>query len=160
MKTTKFFSILGLAVLLATANAVYPAIPEERANHEGKANMIIFNVNVHLAADLALCGTYQVMLVFPDGSLVAPPQTFIPGVSGYVFTQALWPDGVRPLYIWKKKITAMLVKVTANDLACPPELFTRPDSKLVFWTTGQTIRFDLYPNQLFREEAAVSNVKD
>jgi hypothetical protein len=157
MKTTKLISALSFALIFATSTSVISAIPEKPSNREDKiqTNTITFNVNVHLSTDLAFCGTYQVQLVHADGSLVAPAQTFIPGKSNYEFTKVLWPDGVRPLYIWKTKITAMLVQVSASDQTCPTELNTRPESKMVLWTTGQTIRFDLYPNDSNRKNATI-----
>jgi hypothetical protein len=160
MKTQNFFSVLSLALIFATANTVYPAIPEKPANREDKANVIVFKVNVHHTSDLAICGTYQVRLLNADGSLLAPPQTFIPGVTTYVFTKVLWPDRIRPMYIWKTKITAVLINVSANEDVCPVELITREDSKLVFFTPGQTILFDLFPNVLHQTDAATAKVKE
>ena len=161
MKTLKFFSVLSLALIFATANTAFSAIPENPGNRENKGNIITFNVNVHLAADLAICGTYQVRLVYADGSLVVPPQTFVPGLSSYVFSKSLWPDAIIPLYIWKTKITAVLISVSSSDLGCPVDLVTRPDSKLVLWTAGQVITFDLFPNQILnKKESARQKIKE
>jgi hypothetical protein len=151
MKTTKLISAISFALILATATSVFSAIPEKSANREEKANLITFNVNVHLTSDLAFCGLYQVKLVFADGSLVAAPQTFIAGKSSYVFSTLLWPGNVRPLYIWKTRITALLVPVSPIDIVCPVDLITNPDSKTVLWTTGQNISFNLFPNTTTRK---------
>ena len=160
MKAPKFFSVLSLALIFATANTAFSAIPEKPANREDKANVMIFKVNVHLTSDLAICGTYQVRLLNADGSLLAPPQTFVPGVTTYVFTKVLWPDRIRPLYIWKTKITAVLIKVSGNEEICPVELITREESKLVLFTPGQTIIYDLFPNALHQTSAATAKVKE
>jgi hypothetical protein len=146
MKTTKIISVLIFALILATANTVFCDIPEKPANREDKIIGVTFLVQVHLASDLALCGTYLVQLTDESGALVAPPQKFVPGVNSYLFIKDLRSLPFNDL-IWKSRISAMLILVSSIDSIAKVELVTPPNTKIVTFVKGKTYFFNLYPNR-------------
>ena len=108
----------------------------------------MFRVNVHIATEQALSGVYQVQLVYGNGSLVAPPQTYIPGVNSYLFAKVL-----NTSWYWSSVVTARLVKVSSHGPSSPPELFTRPDTKIVNFVPGRMYMFNLYPMMIIQKRA-------
>jgi hypothetical protein len=146
MKTIKIISVLSFALILATANTVFSDIPEKPANREDKIIGVNFLVQVHLASDLALNGTYLVQLTDESGALVAPPQKFVPGVNSYVFIKNLWNLPFNDLK-WKSRISAMLILVSSSDPTTNMELVTTPNTKIVTIAKGRTYFFNLYPNR-------------
>jgi hypothetical protein len=160
MKTINKISALSLALIFATANTVISAIPENPSSREDRSKVIVFRVNIHHNSELATCGTYLVQMVDENGLMIMPPQTFVPGVSTYVFTKQVWGDGPTPMFIWKTKVTAMLIGAYAGDMVCPVELLTPPDSRMVLFMGGKTYQFDLYPGSKFRNMTSERIVKE
>ncbi|MCX6304673.1 MAG: hypothetical protein NT040_06880 [Bacteroidetes bacterium] len=159
MKTTKFISVLSLALIFASATAVFAGIPEKPAPRDDNA-IIRFQVNIHLSADLNISGTYLVQLVDAAGRLVAPPQPFAPGIRSYTFLYDVRPNGIFYERGWKTKITAMLTPALASEHIGLAELVTRPVTLVGPFATGHTYYFNLFPAMLLlQKEKSVDKVK-
>jgi hypothetical protein len=160
MKTSKLISVISLALILVSAIRVSAGIPEKPVSIQNLSTITMFQVTVHLTSDLELCNNYEVRLIYGDGSLVAPPQPFVPGISVYQFSTSGGSEGLLRSQGWKSRITAMLVLVGSHEIVCPAELVTRPDTKTGPFFAGVTYLFNLYPNQILWNEKAVLKIKD
>ena len=137
MKTTKIYIVLSLALIFAAVTSAFSA-NIGKVNNPGSINPVVrYHVNIHLSNDKTVCNIYQVEILDGKGQLVAPPKTFIAGVSSYEFFERGPANGVR---------IAALVMVNIHDrYICASDLFTAPVAIAGPFLGGQTYRFDLFP---------------
>jgi hypothetical protein len=138
MKTTKMFSVLSLALIFLAATSGFAKNPD-KTKAAGPAVSVRYEVNVHFNSERLLCNTYQVELLDVNGRMVAPAQYFEQGKVGYTFyEQTRQTAGVR--------IARLVMSPNVDRMACPQELFTAPDVKLISFTDHGTYTFDLTPS--------------
>jgi hypothetical protein len=132
MKTTKFFSILSLVLIIAAVSAVLStkALTGD-AKQAGKATYR-YEVYVKIQSDLSFCNTYVVQLSDEKGKPVAHPQLYVSGIDKYVFTEVVSP---RPTV----RVASFEVFQNPALLGCPINLFTKPDIN-----TGPFVPFETY----------------
>ena len=159
MKTIKIIPVLSLALIFATVNAAFSGTIKPGSTEPTVKN-IKYQVNVHLASDLNLCNTYLIQVVDENGLLVAPPQTFVPGISSYTFISLPQAIGILRPIGWKTKRTAMLISAGSPEIDCSVDLVTRPDSKFGTFISGQTYYFNLFPDKMGRKTASEPKAKD
>ena len=140
MKTTKFFSILSLALIFAGINSVYST--NVLTNNLKKSNKpsIRYEVNIHLSSGFNTCNSslYLVQVTDETGHLVAPAKIFVPGISKYVFNETFSLNG-------RLRIATLILPSNVDPFVCPNNPSTKPDVKMGPFLPGQTYSFDLYP---------------
>lgn len=137
MKTTKFFSVLSLALIFSTAvlaSSVNMNINDDRISAKP---VVHHRVNVIVSSERTTCNVYLVEILDGQGRLVAPAKTYVPGVTKYDFTERGPVTGVR--------IAVLVLAPTLSHFACETELFTTPVIIKGDFLTGQTYRYDLFP---------------
>jgi hypothetical protein len=140
MKTTKFFSVLSLALIFAGINAVYSTnVPTDNPKKLIKPT-IRYEVTVHLSSGFNICNysLYLVQVTDEAGHPVAPAKIFVPGISKYVFNETFSHEG-------KLRIATLFLPSNVDPIVCPNTLITKPDVKMGPFLPGQTYSFDLYP---------------
>jgi hypothetical protein len=138
MKTTKIYALLTFAVIFAAATASFGAAIGGITTDDVRTKGIHHHVNVILTGEISLCNTYLIEIRDGSGQLVAPAQTFKPGVSGYDFYERGPSSGIR---------VARLVRANnGKSYICDKELFTTPAYVLGPFLNGQTYRYDLFPS--------------
>ena len=140
MKTTKFFSVLSLALIFAGVNAVYSNTvvtgnPQKLIN-----STIRYEVTVHLELGINICNSnlYLVEVTDETGRLVAPAKIFVPGISKYVFNETVSVKG-------RLRVASLVLPSNVDPFVCPNNLITKPDVKIGPFIQGMTYIFDLYP---------------
>ncbi len=94
-------------------------------------------VTVSYTQEESICGHYLVIVVDASGKLVAPAQSYVPGVSNYTFYEPGRDfTGIR---------TARLIQAPEVMYVCEQQLFTPPQSMIAFFRTGETYYFHLFP---------------
>jgi hypothetical protein len=138
MKTTKFFTILSLAMIFVCANTVYSNNSLSDKPQMTKKINIKYEVIVILNSPIELCNIYYIQVTDETGRLIAPPKIFDPSKQKYVFTE----DGPA-----KGKLrVAMLVMATDVDpYLCPVHIGARPDVKFGPFLLDETYSFVLRP---------------
>lgn len=137
MKTTKFFSVLSLALIFSAVTSVSAGTIGTKADQIAVLPTVNHHVNVIVSDDRATCNTYQVEILDGRGRLVAPPQTYRPGVSKYDFYERGPVTGVR--------IAVLVLAPSHSHFICDRELFTTPVILSGKFLPGQTYRYDLFP---------------
>jgi hypothetical protein len=143
MKTIKIFSVLSLAMIFAGVSAGFSKNSGKENIQVSRVPMIKYQVNVHLAADKAICNTYWVQLTDETGRLVAPAQIFVPGKNLYTFYSENKERSVRER--GSKRVAMLVISQYVRNLECENNLFTRPDVKTGLFLSGETYSFDLFP---------------
>ena len=140
MKTTKFFSILSLALIFAGITAGSSGKVEALSSRNSQSTGITYDVIIHRNYIITPCDTYVIQVVDENGRRVAPAQIFAPGIDKYSFIETISTVG----HMYPRRI-AMLVKVIPQqpDCASPP-LIALPDVKMGPFYVGQTYFFNLY----------------
>jgi hypothetical protein len=138
MKTTKFFSVLSLALIFVAANSVYAGSkPTNDLRQEFKPS-IRYEVTVHFSLGVSMCNTYWVRVTYENGRLVAPPKIFAPGISKYVFIESVSTPG-------KARVASLVLSPDTDPYACPNNLITKPDVRRGSFKAVNTYSFDLFP---------------
>jgi hypothetical protein len=137
MKTTKIYTVLSLALIFAAVTSAFSSTIGKVTNTGTLNTMVRYHVNVSISNDLTICNIYQVEILDGQGQLVAPAKQFIPGVTGYDFFERGPAKGVR--------IAALVMVNIHNRYICAADLFTTPVGLTGPFLSGQTYRFDLYP---------------
>ena len=141
MKTTKFFSILSLALIFVGVTAGFSKKVEPPSSKSLQNTGIIYQVSIHTDLSATPCNTYLVQIVDETGRLVAPPQVFSLGINKYSFNEKI--STVTNVH---SRRVAMLISVKYPDhYVCTSPLFTLPDVKTGPFWAGQTYIFNLYP---------------
>jgi hypothetical protein len=138
MKTTKFFSVLSLALIIFGVTTGYSRKTDFPGTKNQKGAAIIHNVIVHTTISKNICNVYLVKVSDETGRLVAPPQIFVPGVSKYVFNENVNLKG-------RKRIATLELSLYPGHYTCPNDFFTPPDVEVGPFENGQILTFDLYP---------------
>jgi hypothetical protein len=144
MKTTKIFPVLSLALVLSFAVSA-SALSTDKKNGQISLNKVInHHVNVTVALEKVLCNVYQVEILNEKGELVAPPQTYVAGVSKYDFYERGPATGIR--------VAVLVLAPVYSHFSCDTELFTKPSARKGDFEAGQTYRYDLFPQtQIIKE---------
>jgi hypothetical protein len=140
MKTLKFFSVLSLALIFAGVNAVYSNnLLIGNTKYLNKAT-IRYEVTIHLSSGINICNNnlYLVQVKDERGRLVAPAQTFVPGINKYVFNETVSVEG-------RLRVAMLVLPSNVDPFVCQNNLITKPDVKIGPFLLGQTYSFDLYP---------------
>jgi hypothetical protein len=142
MKTKTFFSVIGLALILAFANTVF-------AGGISKGNAvntsIRYTVNIqYTGAEAPMLSSYVVKIYNEKHHAVAPAQVLIPGKSQYVFFERGPADGIRIAMIEKSIIDGGIEPWWT--LVCEPAIVKGP------FEVGKNYRFDLFPKVLKERE--------
>jgi hypothetical protein len=91
MKTTKFFSALGLAILLTGLTAAFASTPVSNDNLQsspGPKQKVTYVVTIDNSASLAGYNcNYYIVITDDRGQIVAPAQHFRVGLWNYNFTE-------------------------------------------------------------------------
>jgi hypothetical protein len=143
MKTTKYFSVLSLALIFASITAGFSNRGEKPIIQSLKVPMIRYQVNVHLASDKFICNTYWVEIKDETGRLIAPAQMFVPGKILYTFYSTKKESVYRER--GTKRVAMLTIDPKIRNLECENNLFTPWDVKTGLFLLGQTYTFDLYP---------------
>ena len=144
MKTTKFFSILSLALIFVGITSGFSKNVEILNSQTVQVTGIRYQVTVHTNFMVSPCVPYLVQVVDETGRLVAPAQVFAPGRNIYIFNEKF-----SVLQIVNPRREALLVPVIYPELyICPNPLYTLPDVKRGPFLAGETYNFDLYPKIL------------
>jgi hypothetical protein len=138
MKTTKFFSVLSLALIFAGINTSYAFRSLTDIPKEFHTASVSYDVYVHLVADNGICNVYLVQVSDEKGRLVAPVQIYEPGVTKYNFHE-------QGLIRGKLRIAKLVRATYPEHFVCVNELYTSPAVKEGPFLMGQTYSFDLYP---------------
>jgi hypothetical protein len=141
MKTMTIISALSLALFFTGVNAGFSK-PTNKDGNAGPNNAINvkYQVTVNIQVIKNLCNTYEVEIVDANGRLVAPAQTYVPGIEKYNFVeQTRQTAGIR--------IAKMIVvyRGEGDHFICEQELSTPPVARLINFTDSQLFTFDLYP---------------
>jgi hypothetical protein len=139
MKTTKFFSVLSLALIFAGVTAGFTTKHETPQSKALPGIGIKYQVIIHSGLSAKPCNTYLIQVVDETGRLVAPPQTFVPGVNRYFFNEKFSATG-SPV----SRRAAMLVPVKDHYAPCSSPIFAIPDVKAGPFWSGQTYFFNLF----------------
>ena len=144
MKTTKFFSVLSLALIFSAAISASAATIGTKADRISVNAVVNHHVNVTVSNDKKLCNVYLVEILDGQGRLVAPAKPLGSGVAQYDFYERGPASGVR---------VAVLVLAPAHShFQCDRELLTSPVVVAGPFVAGQTYRYDLFPQeQPFKE---------
>jgi hypothetical protein len=145
MKTTKFFSILSLAIFFLGINAAYPKTAIIDIPKGLQATSVNYDVYVHLSGDYNTCNVYLVQVMDEQGNLVAPVQRFEPGITKYNFHE----QGLR---MGRLRIAKLVRAVYPNHFVCVNDLYTPPAVKEGPFLLGHTYSFDLYPVWVISKE--------
>jgi hypothetical protein len=145
MKTTKFFSVISLALIslginTSTANNLPTDNPKDL-----RAASVSYEVFVHLAGDNNICNVYLVQVTDETGRLVAPVKRYVPGVTKYTFNE---PGLVRG----RVRIAKMVRAEYPNHYVCVNDLITAPATRQGPFLMGHTYSFDLYPHWVISNE--------
>ena len=142
MKTTKFLSVLSLALIFAGITAGSSGKVEALSPKNSQNTGITYDVIIHRDYYITTpCNIYVIQVVDENGRLVAPAQIFAPGIDKYSFIENISTAG----HMYPRRI-AMLVEVIPPqqpDCASPP-LIALPDVKMGPFYVGQTYFFNLY----------------
>ena len=146
MKTTKFLSVLSVALIVF---GVYQGFSKkyEAPNYRiAPTSSIVYDVIIHPNFSTNPCGSYLVEIVNETGRLVAPAQVFKPGTDKYTFNEIFTAGQIE-----QSRRVAMLVPVVfPGDFVCEFPLITPPDVKTGSFIVGQTYIFNLYPQSNFQ----------
>jgi hypothetical protein len=133
MKTIKIYTTFSLLLVLL-ANVTIAVNPAGRVSPNP---VVRHHVNVTLPSEPVICNKYLVEILDGKGNLVAPAKVYIPGVTGYDFFERGPASGAR---------VAVLVLAPSNShFQCETELFTAPVMVFGEFLSGQTYRYDLFP---------------
>ena len=138
MKTTKFFSVLSLSLIIFGVTTGFSKKTDFPGTKNQKGSGIIHQVFIHATISKSICNTYLVKVSDETGRLVASPQIFVPGVSKYVFNENGTLKG-------RKRIATLELSLYSGHYTCPNDFFTPPDVKVGPFEIGQIVSFDLYP---------------
>lgn len=136
MKTYRFFfSAFALLFGIVTSSFTIPA-----GNGPASKPVIAvkYQVDIHFQNDISLCNFYVVEMRDEKGLLVAPPQSFRPGVATYTFIERGPATGPRTAWL--------TVNTMIGALLCPVELYTAPFSISGTFQVGTTYHFHLFPS--------------
>jgi hypothetical protein len=141
MKTTKFISVLSFALIFIGITAGISKNVENPGYKVLLGTSITYHVIIHTELATNPCGNYLVEVVDETGRLVAPAQSYVPGIDKYSiherFSTIENPNTRR---------VAMLVPVVYPDhFICEFPLYTPPDVLVGPFYSGQTYTFNLYP---------------
>ena len=136
MKTLKITAALTMILLFAGFTSAYSA-NRNTGKDTKPADVVRYQVNIHVSADLDLCNAYLVVLVDGHGNQVAAPQGYIPGVSSYLFTESASTAGVRG--------ARLILNTEIMHYVCANELTTAPVFHMGPFMTGKLYSFDLFP---------------
>jgi len=132
-------TIISLAMIFIFASTATSLINANTTSFpKAAATTIKYIVNVNLAQEQAICGSYIVMLTDGDGNMIAPAQPYIQGVYSYVFYE-IGHDFVG------NRVARMEISESMDDPVCDQPLVTPPIERFTFYKTGQTYLFNLYP---------------
>ncbi len=135
MKATKFYTVLGLAILFATATIAGNI--NEKKTGTSVEKLIRYRVNIHMEVEKSICNLYLVKIVDAFDRELAPAKAYVPGISSYDFFERGPAEGIR---------IARLVKYNyGGHFECLTELFTAPAVLSGKFMNGETYRFDLFP---------------
>lgn len=143
MKTSKYFSVLSLALIFAGVTAGFSTKVEDQNSQISKVPMIRYQVNVHLASDKAICNTYWIQVTDENGRLVAPAQVFVPGKIQYAFYSESKDRAVRER--GTKRVAMLVTDPKIRNLECEINLFSLPNVRTGSFLPGHTYSFDLIP---------------
>jgi hypothetical protein len=138
MKATRIITALILTIILLGINAANASSRDNNKPQAKTSNLIRYEVNVILNSNTDLCNVYQVRVTDETGRLVAPPKTFTPGISKYVFTESAPAPG-------RLRIATLIINPDTDPYVCPNSLETRPDVKIGPFVSGQSYPFLLRP---------------
>jgi hypothetical protein len=138
MKTTKFFSVLSLALIFAGVNAIYADNNPNNKSSKPAVPTIRYEVAIHLSLGASLCNTYWVQVTDETGRLVAPRKAFDPGISKYVFNELFSVPG-------RARIASLVLPSNFDPFVCQNILVTKPDVQMGPFLPGRTVSFDLFP---------------
>jgi len=138
MKTTKFVTILSLILLFAGINSLFSNNNLTDKQQITRKINIKYEVNVYLFSRIDLCNTYLVQVTDETGRLVAPPKTFVPGISRYVFAEDGPAQG-------KVRVAMLVMAPDVDPYVCSTHIGARPDVKMGPFLQGQTYPFVLRP---------------
>jgi hypothetical protein len=140
MKTTKFFSVLSLALIFTGVNSVFSSNVLTDNLQKSLRPVIRYEITVHLATGFNTCNSslYLIQVTDETGRVVAPAKVFIPGNSKYVINETISVKG-------KVRIASLILPANIDPSGCPNMLITKPDVKMGPFMPGQTYSFDLYP---------------
>ena len=141
MKTTKFFSVLSLALIFVGVTSGFSKNFENLKAKNLQGTGIRYQVAIHPELSTAPCNTYLVQIVDETGSLVAPAQVFVLGVNKYVFYEKVSAMGS----MYPRRVAKLIPIKYPEHYVCAYPLFTLPDVKIGPFLSGQTYNFDLYP---------------
>jgi len=145
MKTTKFFSVLSLALIflgINTSSAKNLLTDNPKGPH---AASVTYDVYVHLVGENNICNVYLIQVTDETGHLVAPVKRYVPGVTKYTFKE---PGLVRG----RVRIAKMVRAEYPNHYVCVNDLITVPAAKQGPFLMGHTYTFDLYPQWVISKE--------
>jgi hypothetical protein len=147
MKTTKFLSVLSIALIFIGVNQGFSRKVETLTYRVLPSTGITYDVIIHQPTfTINPCGVYLVEVADQTGRLVAPAQVFTPGIDKYTFNEKF-----TAVQIPQARREAKLVPIVfPGDFVCEFPLSTRPDVKMGPFFVGQTYIFNLYPNSTFQ----------
>jgi hypothetical protein len=138
MKSTRIITVLILSIILLGMNTATAGNNNNNKPQAKTANLIRYEVNVIVNGNPDLCNTYQVRVTDETGRLVAPPKTYIPGISSYIFTEAAPAPG-------RLRVAMLIINPDTDPYVCPNGLETKPDVKIGPFVPGQSYPFLLRP---------------
>jgi len=137
MKTIKLYSALSLALIFLVTAAYAKKGPDRTPDSKIKSQ-IRYEVNIHDLKAANLCNTYQVQVTDANGRHVAPPVTFVPGISKYTFFE----EG--PAY-GRLRVATLVLSPYSDRYVCQTTFTLRPAVLWAPFLGGSTYTFDLYP---------------
>ena len=137
MKTSKFFSFLGLALIFSLATSAYAGNIATKGTPTPNAS-IRYQVNVQMSSDKPLNTVYLVQILNENHKQVAPAQMLLAGKTQYTFFEKGPADGIRIAIIVKAAMSAGGAEPWVT-LVAEPAIVKGP------FAVGQTYRFDLFP---------------
>lgn len=143
MKTLKLSSLCLSIMLLSGVYTVYAGQPVNRNNSNPFPPVIRHQVNVYPVRELTSYQTYIVQVVDENGTLVAPSQTYIPGLNAYTFYERGPRTGTR--------IARLAMIPQSKGLSCIPYIYCAPDIKSGTFLNGRTYTYNLYPKMRLPE---------
>jgi hypothetical protein len=140
MKTVKFISVLGVALLFLVLGTGFTSQQNIPRVVSVAATNIQYLVLVHPSFMTAPCTTYQVLVRDENGRIVAPPQDFVAGNDRYLFREKLSrPDAVA------RRVAELVPVEFPGDFICENPLVTPPDAEQGPFLVGHEYVFNLFP---------------
>jgi len=138
MKTTKITAVFSLVLILLGTNLLNAGTTIGKSRMVSGVNLVRYQVNVHLPADVRLCNLWIVQVSDANGNLVAPAQGYSEGTITYIFYEKGPVTGTR--------VARLAMSTTTMHYNCDPEFNVYPEFKTGTFAIGQTVIFDLYPS--------------